>query len=274
MEKQNHAERQLGLDREHVQRQRQILENDVSTRAEQLLQERTQLETREEALGEEIQELERKLTRLTANREDARTDLRGVQERLGAVYDSVREEKERLDEETQAVELQGEELERHQREISAKQDKFSASEQQHSEVSESSRDKIERLRHTPRLVACMQSVETETQGYQEELEAVLFTQLEEAKTSKLNVTVTNLSADIEQLSVNRQQCQEELSGLEWSLSKGDDKIRELDSVKKGLAQVKKYKEAKEIAEERKKVYNFLLAPNYVYCYRKSREFKF
>ena len=212
------------------------------------------LETRVEGLGEEIHELERKLSRLKSNREEGLSDLRELEERLGAVYESVRDEETRLEEEARAVGVQEEALNVQEKEISERRIQFSALEESYREASRSLQDKIERLKHAPLLAERIRSLEGEPQGYQEELEAVLFTQLEEAESSKLSVSVATLSAEIDQLSLCRQACQEELGSLEWSLSKGEDKLRQLDSVKKGLTQVKKYKEARETAEERKKVY--------------------
>ncbi|KAI6654691.1 hypothetical protein LOD99_2570 [Oopsacas minuta] len=253
VERQDHSNRQLGLDREHVQRQQQILEDDVTSRTSQLLQERAQLETRVEGLEEEIRELERKLSRLKSNREESLSDLKEVDERLGAVYESVGDERKRLEEESKRVELQQEELETQDKVISEKRVCFSNLEEEHKETIKGLKDKIERLKHAPLLAERIYSLEREPNGYQEELEAVLFTQLEEAQSSKLTVAVSNLSVDIDQLSVCRQECQEELISLEWNLSKGDEKLRQLDSIKKGLTQVKKYKEVRETAEERKKV---------------------
>lgn len=253
VERQDHSKRQLGLDKEHVQRQRQILEDDVTSRTSQLLLERTQLETRAEGLGEEIRELERQLSRLKSNREETLSELNEVEERLGAVYSSVADEKERLEEEAKHVETQEEELKIQDKEILEKRECYAALEVKHVGTSKVLKDKIEKLKHAPLLVERIYSLEKEPSGYQEELEAVLFTQLEEAQSSKLNLTVASLSADIDQLSACSRECQEELKGLEWSLGKGEDKIRQLDSVKKGLTQVKKYKEARETAEKRKEV---------------------
>ena len=217
-----------------------------------------ELESRVDGLGEEIRELERKLSRLKSNREEGLSDLRELEDRLGAVYESVREEEKRLAEEAAAVAFQGEELEIQEKEISEKRVQFSALEGRFSAASRSLKDRIERLKHAPLLVERIHSLEREPQGYQEELEAVLFARLEEAESSKLSINVFNLSADIDQLTVCRQACQEELSSLEWGLSKGEDKLRQLDSVKKGLTQVKKYKEARETAEERKRVFSNVL----------------
>ena len=215
--------------------------------------ERAQLETRVEGLGEEIRELERQLSRLRSNREETSSDLREVEERLGAVYSSVADEKKRLEEEAKHVGTQEGELKIQDKEILEKRECFLALEDRHRGASKVLKDKIEKLKHAPLLVDRIYSLEKEPSGYQEELEAVLFTQLEEAQSSKLNVTVATLSADIDQLSACSRECQEELKGLEWSLSKGEDKIRQVDSVKKGLTQVKKYKEAREAAEKRKEV---------------------
>ena len=258
VEKQNHSKRQLGLDKEHVERQQQILTDDVTARTSQLLQQREQLESRVERLDEEIHELERKLSRLRSNREEGQSDLRELEERLGAVYQSVRDEEKRLEAEATAVALQEKELEIQEKEITEKRIQFSALEERYRAASSSLKDKLERLTHAPLLVERIHDLEGEPQGYQEELEAALFAQLEEAEISKLSVTVSNLSADIDQLSLCRQACQDELSSLEWSLSKGEDKLRQLDNIKKGLTQVKKYKEVRETAEERKKVCMYIL----------------